>query len=477
MFDRKKPEIFQLFVNDTELAFTDHQKQILLKHQANILNQALFNVGLDSNLFLSDAEKTALLIELKRIVYFVGNAVPLFKDNNYTSLPPDVSNEDRIKIKAENLLKFLLVGTPFSLSALYDPTTLESLFTKRSPDFMKALRGVIHEISADIDLELLNKLDANSEKRFEIQLANILAIYTLCDAYCDNEISLPRKINGKWVQVPFHITCLPLIPDKEQFPELHKLFANEKGVTHDQNYYVYSYGLTPKDDSLKTPRFFLPAGTPPETGQGHLFAALTDFTPGYSIGETMYRSSRNMLKAWFEANCDTNKAILAGPSLGGALTLYIVSEMPQFIERVEAINSPGFLEKTLNDPLFQQWNNANKDARSPVVVHTQKRDPVKMVGYLNEDWIVTRTYPARHEPVLSSYLAHIRTFANEADSVCLLVNVKRENERLLRKVFTNAKTAFDGIFHKNISNKITANNEKQAANKSDDKGNKPQGKK
>jgi hypothetical protein len=461
MYSQKTKETFQLFLDASD--FDDHQKKLLKHQRTHILNHALRNIGLDYKYQLSKDDQSRLFTELKQIINFAGNAVPIFDEPSYIKPAKGASDADKLEIHAQNLLKFLLVGTPFELSTLNQKIIRQSLLTKRSPEFMKAMREGFHDIFNSISLARLNKLDAAGERRFEIQLANMLAMYTLCDPYEQKELIIPQKINGKWEHVVYDIDPIELKPDEHQNPELYKLYADESGEVYDPNQKVYAYGLRPRNNPDASPHLLF-TGTPPETGQGHLFATLTDFTPNASVGETMYRYGRKNIHAWLKKNCQHKKAVVTGQSLGGALSLFTAADAPQYVERVEAFNPPGFMKRTFEGFLFNNWNNT-KDADKPkVTAHLQQYDPVKLNGYFHPDWQVTKTFPKKHEKFLSSYWAHIKSFANEAGAVCLNVNVLQENKRSLRKKVTSLKHKFDSTIHKNITNKIIKHN-KQAAKK------------
>lgn len=462
MFSSKTIDKFQEFINNSD--FSEEQKASLIHHRYNILKQAIFNIGAGRKLIINDEDRAALVDELNRIVYFAGGAIPLFSDPHYVTPPPDASDNERLKIEISNLLKFLLIGTPFNFSVLYQKATYDSLFKKRDPEFMAAMRKGFQDVFNGIDLELLNKLDDRGERRFAIQLTNMLAMYTLCDPFKDAELTLPQKVAGRWQRISFIIAPLELAPDKEKYPKLYSLYADEQGRVRSLEQRVFAYVLAAKDLSLDISPYLLFSGTPPETGQGHLFAALTDFYPGHSVGETMYRSSREMLHAFL--GTFGKKFRITGQSLGGILPLYLAGDAPQFIDSIDVFNPPAPYEKTLKGDLFMAWSKTDENNKPPVVVHLQQHDPVKFVGKWHDDWTIVLMFPKKHETLLSSYWAHIKSFANEPGSISLYVNNERENNRFRRWLATGIKTSIgDSIIHRMLTSKTKSHNESVKAEK------------
>jgi len=436
-------------------------KATLESHRTNIINQALFNLGLSSKWVLTPDQVNQLTVELERILYFTGEGVPLFADTEFVQAPEGLDEKEQLKIDVDNLLKFLLIGTAFNYTALSKKSIIDSVFKQRNPEVMKLMREGFQEIFNNMDLNLLNSLNQNGRRQFKFQLANILALYTFSDPFQQQHLVFPQESNGKWQMVKFQIETIELKPKKKLYPEIYKLYADDNGNVYNDDNRVYAYGLSPVAVNDVSP-YLLFMGTPPETGQGHKFAALTDFVPGHSVGEAMYKSNRNRLAKWINkvTNENTPKIRVTGQSLGATLSLMLALDQHRYVERVDALCPAGLYKKTLDDPLFVSWDQLSADQKPKVMLHLQQYDRVKHVGYFKADWQLIKLFPKKHEMVMASYLAHIRSFANQAGAIALNVDPEQENNRWIRSAVTGVKKFFDSSVHGMLSKKIEAENAK-----------------
>lgn len=455
MFSSRASKAFQEFL-DSEYEGENDRLQLIKKHENNIIQQALTNLNLTH--YFSENEKNRFMQELNEIIYFIGNEVPLFSDNNYLPITPNISAEEKIIIQAKNFLRYLLVGAPFQYSAFLQGPIYDALTKKNDPYIAAIMRIEFQAMLNHIDLNVLEKLNEQGRRHFDMQLANLLALFTFFEPENEPEnsryIVIPQFSNGVWQKVQFKIQLIELKPNKNH----DALYADENGAVRDPKYVMYAYGLVAENASP----YLLFRGTPHEPAKGYLFAVLDDFADGQSVGEGIYNANRDRIHAWIKDETYEGKFKLrvTGQSLGGSLSLLLALNMPQYLDTVLAFNAPGIDEKTLKNPLFSVWDNTPYAQKPNVIVQMQQYDLVKFIGSWKNDWTLVKVFPIKHEMILQTYLAHIRSFPNQPGSLGLLVNPVADNQLTRRKVWTKIKSGMlNPLFTFFITRKISSNND------------------
>lgn len=454
MFSSAANKTFQQFLNNEH----DHNSdayQLIKKHEDHIIQQALTNLNLSKN--FSDNSKNLFMQELKKIIYFIGNEVPLFSDNHYLLLHSNMNPDEKLKTQVKNFLRYLLVGAPFQYDAFLQGPIFDALTKKNDPVIAALMRIEFQMMLNHIDLNVLAQLNAQGRHHFDMQLANLLALFTFFEPENESENSrhliIPQFINGAWQRVRFKINLIELKPNKSH----QALYADENGTVHDSSYLMYAYGLVADNASP----YLLFRGTPHEPAKGYLFAVLDDFVDGQSVGEGIYLANRDRIHAWIKDETYDGKLKLrvTGQSLGGSLSLLLSLDIPQYLDTILAFNAPGIDDKTLQNPLFTTWDNIPANQKPNVIVQMQQYDLVKFIGTWKNDWTLVKVFPQKHEIILQSYLAHIRSFPNQPGSLGLLVNPDTDNQLTRRKVWTKIKSGMlNPLFSFFITRKIISNN-------------------
>ncbi len=287
---------------------------------------------------------------------------------------------------------------------------------------------------------------------------------------------------GNWGAFTYEVCTIPLKPNKAKFPDLYNLMYDQSGKLKDENFIIYAYGLKPTDDSLERGAhpILIYSGTPPDAGQGFLFAQLTDFNKKYSVGEELYLSSQDCIREWaMEATQNgTYPMQVYGKSLGGALAMLTALNMPYLIKFACPFNAPGFYKELFNKPEFSTLRNSFNDKPVPdVYLYLQDYDLVSDCGYFPDEWNATMLYPKKHDlfdlrgfdfkvlgvPLRLGYLSHIRSFANKDGSVALRLDINQENRKPIRQDILRAREKFHHMLYEGSVDKIKKIGEKSVS--------------
>lgn len=193
---------------------------------------------------------------------------------------------------------------------------------------------------------------------------------------------------------------------------------------------LVAYGLKPVDERETASPFLLLKGSTYPTDSGCCLSILSDLTPFGSVGGFAFHllGAKGVVGQWLKT-C-SNKPVVLGQSLGGALTLEVAAHFPGAISKAMAFNSPA-----MSHSVVRAWETNCKDLieRPRVNVILQDGDMVGQVGcQWANDWNVYYSFAMTDTP--KGLLAkHSSAFTSRNDAFIYKRPVSVENARLNRR--------------------------------------------
>lgn len=256
-------------------------------------------------------------------------------------------------------------------------------------------------------------VEIEDPKLCEIYYHNLLAYYPFLGP---NEGDLLRVPNGpKGALVTYRTERLELTPIGLASP-------------------LVAYGLIPIKDN-QAPPIFLIKGTTPSADEGSYLSFLTDINPFLPVGGYAFHlCAKARIAAWFEKNRKANhgKSVVVGASLGGALTLQVVSYFPHHICAAHAFNSPAMTDTEVN--IWKARVKLLSEAEKPKVhVYLQSGDPIsQFVGRRwAEDWEIFHV----HAPIKTAFQSHTAAFTSHPKAFVIRGSARVENNKWGRRLW------------------------------------------
>lgn len=159
---------------------------------------------------------------------------------------------------------------------------------------------------------------------------------------------------------------------------------------------LVAYGLKPTAAHPQAAPMLLLKGTTYPTDYGFFLSYLTDHTPFGPVGGfTFYcLGGQGLIETWLKS-C-TNKPIVLGVSLGGALTLLTAAHFPDLIKKAYSFNSPA-----MTSGVVEEWtkNSKNLQEKPDVLVLQQAGDLVGALGrQWSDEWQLIYGHPTTNGP-------------------------------------------------------------------------------
>ncbi|MGD2169051.1 MAG: hypothetical protein PVI40_02280 [Chlamydiota bacterium] len=216
-----------------------------------------------------------------------------------------------------------LLDTP---QPLLTPELFESFFHELHPQVMneaqEEIQGVLRRI--------YQEKDYLSDFKVELLVNQMVSILSFLEPQNCRKFDIPTKINGHWQMVQYQTKLIELTPDWV-------------GTS-------LAYSLIPNKSSHADPIIIF-RGTPPNpSAKGYYFARFTDLTPGFSVGEALYKFAQKRLAKWIsEINKEfpNNKVRAIGNSLGGTMTYHFAKDHHDKVI-IYAIDPPGLQQRTIS---------------------------------------------------------------------------------------------------------------------------------
>ncbi len=363
-------------------------QNLIEKNFSKILRQALFHLSLEEKKpqsFMGDTLK-----KLENEFHSIIAAIEPFGIQVYPSKKTEENKDIR------NVVKYLFYDIPVSRE-LINLQNIKAIFFKKNPLFLSQVRSEFQSIFNHIFQEIKNK--KHDELIIEMLIGNILSLYCYMQPSDLELITIPQKIESKWMEIPFKVEKIKLTPLILGSP-------------------VYAFGLKPL--SKEGHPIFLCKGTTYPQDSGFLSSIMTDFTPFFSVGGLIYLFYRKKISRWIEDAFKERQTKLRiyGQSLGGASAYHIALDNPDKV-KVFGYVPPGLLTYTVHK---------YKDIPIMGKIFCHENDFVHLLGKHPkgiEFYKIITSAPRK------GFAAHSRAFGSE-EVLVLKVDENKENKRFIR---------------------------------------------
>ncbi len=309
--------------------------------------------------------------------------------SSYLKDPQLPSNNTETSI-AQQLVRWLFSDAPF-WRTIASSHLLKAIFIKKNEKLMRAVQNELQNMLYAC-FELLQYTSENTLG--EIQIGAILAILPFLEPPVEIPLVIPQKIQNQWQLVSYRVEKIALTPPWLGSP-------------------MTAFGLQPE---TAAPSLLLFMGTPQPTATGWLLSVWTDFVPGLSVGQLVYRCfAKEKIASWVLSQQGTIKTY--GKSLGGSLALLTAHDMPDKVSQVHGYNAAA--------PCFTKFPESVK-----VCLYIRENDPVQYLGYYPPHFELLRSITARKD---TPFFAHIRSCPGFTPLVIIKLDTKHETKRLIRK--------------------------------------------
>lgn len=326
-------------------------------------------------------------------------------------LPKMVSGEN-----ARNLIKFLFSDQPLSMK-LVNFEVVKALLVSKNKELLTEVLSGLHDYLSKLSVDLNRPEFAgpHEQKLGEILIGNILALYPFFEPEDGAKVAIPQKMDTEWVLMPYTVNLLQMTPSWKGDP-------------------YYACGFSPDNKEGQPYLSFM--GTPPPTTRGVAHAEFTDFIPGKSVGESVYKEGKATIEKWVENIAgETKKRVdVYGQSLGGSLSLILAANLPLQVGKIFAYNPPS-LWKALFNQYQTQVTPLEKNQKPEINIFCQENDPIYSLGAgWDPDWNVYQVLP---EKAPNLYEAHIRAFSSHKVVVIKMTpkEIKKHNASLSRRIY------------------------------------------
>lgn len=313
-----------------------------------------------------------------------------------------------------NVLRFLMMGQPLSSNLLFSWSIFRAVFIERDPVLLRGMRLAFQQGFINLFHQLREcTLTPEQEEQVQLYLSNCMSLLPYADLTPYESIKIPQYINQQWVLIDYQVCPIELTPTTGA----QRFFLQD----YDR---VFAYGLEPIYQPEAEPHLIF-MGTTYPAGQGFISQLDADFNASGSVGESLYRHSRELIKQWIGRQ---NKKVHAcGVSLGGALSLLLAIDQGDSLSRVDALNAPGLQESNPADSTIDHWNNLS--CKPKVVVQRQAHDQVSALGTWKNEWEIVKVVPPKHKEGGSSFFDHFLNYAGFADTQFIYGAPTLDNEK------------------------------------------------
>lgn len=340
------------------------------------------------------------------ITFKSGLDLNIFEQHEFEALN-HTSDESDALIIARNTLRFLMMGWSSSWTELITWPVFKAVFIQRDPVLMKALRLAFQQGFMHLFQQLSGRLlNEQQTEQVQLYLSNCLSLLPYADLTPYESIKIPQLINHQWELVEYFVTAIELTSAKDILKDKDRVFA---------------YGLQPiTQKNAQSHLIFM--GTTYPAGQGFLSQIKTDFKAFEPVGTTLYHHGKERIAQWLGQQ--KSKVHVCGVSLGGALSLLLVLDQGEYIERVDALNSPGLVETKAKN-IWDKWNAL--DCKPKVVIQIQANDPISLFGVWKKEWELVRVTPPKDKQGPNSFCDHFLNYAGFAQTEFSYISAEEQN--------------------------------------------------
>jgi hypothetical protein len=366
--------------------------QLLDLHKDTIIKQAFFNTGLTHKKVINQPNKIKeILEELENIIIAI-ECEGIFPYDKNTTIEGQ---------RARNFVKYLLHDIELNKD-LANWKNFKNIFIKKNESFLKDVKDEFQNLLLILYKKTVEEKN-HHEKTIEMLIGHILSTYVLTEPKKNECLKIPQKIDGQWKLIPYFFNPIPLTSP----------FLRSS---------IYAYGLL-ADNKHETFPIIIFQSTPHPTGKSSLLAMITNFTPGFAVGKSLYLMGKKKLEQWVkQAIKEKRKKIkVYGQSLGGSLSYHLAMDFPEYIE-IHAYVPAGILKRYLK-----------KCNKIKGTTFSHKNDFVNLVNKHPEE--IQNIRVLTEKPRKNPLIAHMRIFGCEK-TILLRINTQKDNKRFIRSIFS-----------------------------------------
>jgi hypothetical protein len=378
---------------------------MILDQWSTIFDQALFNSEITRSDLLSCSNARKALEQLNNVIYHI-------EPNGFHPFENMEFSDSRVT----DFLKFVIHPVSFNRKLL-TLENLKAIFWRKDPVLLKEIRielkNILKSIHTNFSLSFFarfipefnfsfsKKKSFSNDFLIDSLIEQILCLYSFVEPENGEIIEVPINVKGVLKIGKYEVETITLVPKWLGGP-------------------IEAFALNPKKKGF--PPIIIFRGTPPNpTADGAFFAGLTDYTPGFSVGETVFKLGEKKLCKWMIKAREKHPGEtvkICGHSLGGSLAYQLGGKFPLFSE-VKAYDPAGLLPRSLSNTLKGKTFLHPNDLVSTLNYHPNSKnlDIIKVIPKIHRNF----------------YYAHMRPYGFEP-SLFLRVNPVAENKRLARKV-------------------------------------------
>lgn len=343
-----------------------------------------------------------------------------FKDEQFEVVSDSFDQEARAFVLARNALRVLMMGVADSWTQLISWPVFKAVFFERNPLFMRAFRAGFQQGFIHLSTQLINQqFTEDQEEQIQLYLSNCLSLLPYADLTPYESIKIPQKIDAQWRLVEYRITPIELTA----MNGFQRFFVND-------NDRVFAYGLSPIN-TLKAQPHLIFMGTTYPAGQGFISQINTDFESFVSVGHSLYQNGKERIYSWLSKQHD--KVHVCGTSLGGSLSLLLVMEHAEFIDRVDVLNPPGLHTAWNENQKADVWDTLS--IKPKVVVQQQGRDPVSRFGIWKKEWQIIQVASPKEKRGPNLFFDHFLNYAGFSGTTFNYADPEQQNKKRAKRNF------------------------------------------
>ncbi len=319
--------------------------------------------------------------------------------------------------EVHNLALQIIRGNAPPLTVLLEKSEiLKAVVWEKDLELLRECRELLQHLFIDmVTTHDLSTLSENESFHMEMIIGDLLSLFPFLQPKAGEPLHVPIRINNKWQMADYIIEPIQLTPDWMGSP-------------------LVAYGLKPENTNEHPPLLIFKGTTFP-TDTGFSLSLLTDINPGASVGSYAFRIGREKIKAWLD--CQINKTIIYGKSLGGTQAWRCAINYPEKVEKVLAYGAPGFSDRDKD-----RWHKV-KD-KPQIHMFYQKGDPVPYFDKAStHDGI--HHYQVYGQTPRKGILAHADIYSTHKDSKITKMTTSKVQSTYKRFALTTLRNVCSAI--------------------------------
>lgn len=315
------------------------------------------------------------------------------------------TSEDEIQ---KAFFEFLSGEIPHNKKLLFSAKILTAIFWRRDPEVLSQVKKLICNILLDIYGQIESKvLTPEQILHVELIINELLALYPFLGPKKEEQIFVPFFFEGKLQLIDYSVDTIQLTPSYMGSP-------------------IKAVGLKPLN--LEFPAIVINKGTTYFADYGCSLSLLTDLNPFAGVGAYLFwLFAKPRYEKWLKENTTKEvKAIVIGKSLGGALSMFVGTYLPEYVQRVFTTGAPGMHGRDV-----EVWNKLG-DARPKADAFVQEDDLIPFVDAIATEGV--NFYKVLGERETKGIFSHAMVFSTQKESLIMKLDPSEHLESIKRKI-------------------------------------------